>query len=148
MTVEQTIAQPADAVRRAVPGIALAAAVAIAAYGLNRAIGAWVPIPAMVLALIIGIALYPVAARPVCRPGLVFCGKVLLRWAVACLGLRVALADIASLGTAVAILVIATMAATIVAGFALARLFGQQTGFGALAGAATAVCGASATLAT
>src|SRR5262249_28213548 len=80
------IAQPADALRRAAPGVALAAAVAIAAYGLNRAIGTWVPIPAMVLALLIGIALYPVAARPVCRPGLVFCGKVLLRWAGA--GLR------------------------------------------------------------
>jgi uncharacterized integral membrane protein (TIGR00698 family) len=73
---------------------------------------------------------------------------VLLRWAVACLGLRVALADIASLGTAVAVLVIVSMAVTILAGFALARSFGQQPGYGALAGAATAVCGASATLAT
>src|SRR5262249_1459414 len=149
MAAEQTvIAQPADRRRRAAPGAALAAAVAIAAYGLNRAIGTWVPIPAMVLALLIGIALYPVAARPVCRPGLVFCGKVLLRWAVACLGLRVALADIASLGTAVAALVIVAMAATITAGFGLARLLGQTAGYGALAGAATAVCGASATLAT
>jgi uncharacterized integral membrane protein (TIGR00698 family) len=148
MTVEQTIAQPADALRRAAPGFALAAAVAIAAYWANRAIGAWVPIPAMVLALLIGIALFPVAARPVCRPGIVFCGKVLLRWAVACLGLRVALADIASLGTAVAVLVIVAMAATIAAGFAFARLLGQPAGYGALAGAGTAVCGASATLAT
>jgi uncharacterized integral membrane protein (TIGR00698 family) len=148
MAVEQTLAQPAHALRRMAPGVALAAAVAVAAYGANRAIEAWVPIPAMALALLIGIALYPVAARPVCRPGLVFCGKVLLRWAVACLGLRVALADIASLGTAVAILVIATMAATIVAGFAFARLLGQSVGYGALAGAGTAVCGASATLAT
>src|ERR1700740_2351634 len=121
MAAEPTlIAPPAHALRRAAPGLALAAAVAIAAYGLNRAIGTWVPIPAMVLALLIGIALYPVAARPVCRPGLVFCGKVLLRWAVACLGLRVALADIASLGSAVALLVIAAMAVTIAAGFAFA----------------------------
>jgi uncharacterized integral membrane protein (TIGR00698 family) len=149
MAVEQTlIAQPADALRRAVPGFALAAGVAIAAYGLNRVIEPWVPIPAMVLALLIGIALHPVAARPVCRPGLVFCGKVLLRWAVACLGLRVALGDIASLGTAVAALVIVAMVATIAAGFGLARILGQTAGYGALAGAATAVCGASATLAT
>lgn len=148
MAVETTLAQPADALRRALPGVALAAAVAVAAYAANRAIETWVPIPAMVLALLFGIALYPVAARPVCRPGLVFCGKLLLRWAVACLGLRVALADIASLGTAVAVLVIVSMAVTIVAGFALARFFRQPTGYGALAGAATAVCGASATLAT
>ncbi|HXW24082.1 MAG TPA: putative sulfate exporter family transporter, partial [Xanthobacteraceae bacterium] len=103
---------------------------------------------AMVLALLIGIALYPVAAKPACRPGIAFCGAVLLRWAVACLGVRVALADIAALGTAVAALVIAAMAATIAAGLALARLFGQPPGYGALAGAGTAVCGASATLAT
>ncbi|MBV8751600.1 MAG: putative sulfate exporter family transporter [Hyphomicrobiales bacterium] len=148
MAVETSLAQPADALRRALPGVALAAAVAVAAYGGNRAIGTWVPIPAMVLALLIGIALNPVAAWPVCRPGLVFCGKVLLRWAVACLGLRVALADIASLGTAVAVLLIVAMAVTIVVGFALARAFGQPAGYGALAGAATAVCGASATLAT
>src|SRR5262249_58678928 len=98
MAAEQTvIAQPADALRRAAPGVAIAAAVAIAAYGLNRAIGTWVPIPAMVLALLIGIALYPVAARPVCRPGLVFRGKVLLRWAVACLGPRASRAVISTL---------------------------------------------------
>jgi len=148
MAVETALAQPADALRRGAPGFALAAAVAVTAYAANRAIEGWVPIPAMVLALLIGIALYPVAARPICRPGLVFCGKVLLRWAVACLGLRVALADIASLGTAVAVLVILAMAVTILTGFALARLFGQPAGYGALAGAATAVCGASATLAT
>jgi uncharacterized integral membrane protein (TIGR00698 family) len=148
MAVETSLAQPADALRRALPGVALAAAVAVAAYAANRVIEGSVPIPAMVLALLIGIALNPVAAWPVCRPGLVFCGKVLLRWAVACLGLRVALADIASLGTAVAALVIVAMAVTILAGFALARALGQPSGYGALAGAGTAVCGASATLAT
>ena len=149
MAVQQAFSvHPAHALWRAAPGVALAAAVAVLAVSLNWALPSWVPIPAMVLALLIGIALNPVAARPMCRPGLVFCGKVLLRWAVACLGVRVALADIASLGTAVAALLIAAMAVTIAAGFALARLFGQSPGYGALAGAATAVCGASATLAT
>ena len=80
--------------------------------------------------------------------GIAFCGKTLLRWAVACLGIRIALADIASLGVAAAVLVVAAMAATLLSGFALARMFGQTVGFGALAGAGTAVCGASATLAT
>jgi uncharacterized integral membrane protein (TIGR00698 family) len=40
------------------------------------------------------------------------------------------------------------MAATLAAGFLLARLLSLERGFGALAGAGTAVCGASATLAT
>ena len=45
-------------------------------------------------------------------------------------------------------LVAVSMALTLVSGFLLARLFGQRAEYGALAGAGTAVCGASATLAT
>jgi uncharacterized membrane protein YadS len=45
-------------------------------------------------------------------------------------------------------LVIVAMAATIVTAVWLARRFGTGIGYGVLAGAATAVCGASATLAT
>ena len=40
------------------------------------------------------------------------------------------------------------MVVTVAAGFLLARWFNQEAGYGALAGAGTAVCGASATLAT
>ena len=40
------------------------------------------------------------------------------------------------------------MVLTILAGFLFARWFNQEAGYGALAGAGTAVCGASATLAT
>ena len=59
-----------------------------------------VPIPNMVIALVVGIALNPLAARPAVQPGMNFCVKTLLRWAVALLGLRVALGDIAALGGA------------------------------------------------
>ena len=106
------------------------------------------PIPAMVIALLIGIALNPIARSRRFQPGIVFCLKVLLRWAVALLGLRIALGDIAALGWATALLVIVSMLVTVATGFVCARLFGRQPGFGALAGAGTAVCGASATLAT
>ena len=102
----------------------------------------------MVIALFLGIALNGVAARPIFQPGLALSVKVVLRWAVALLGLRVSLGEIAALGLPVALLVVVAMAATVVAGFGLARPFGQPAPFGALAGAATAVCGASATLAT
>ena len=67
---------------------------------------------------------------------------------MALLGLRIALGDIAALGPATAMVVVVAMATTLAAGFAIARRLGQTDGFGALAGAATAVCGASATLAT
>ena len=135
-------------VRTLAPGIIFALAVAIIAVAGAPFVARIAPIPAMVLALIIGIALNPIAARPAFAPGLTFCVKKLLRWAVALLGLRVALGEIIALGLPVALLVVVSMALTVVAGFALARLFRQAPGFGALAGAGTAVCGASATLAT
>jgi uncharacterized integral membrane protein (TIGR00698 family) len=107
-----------------------------------------VPIPAMVLALLIGIAFNRIAARAVFQPGLVFCVKQVLRWAVALLGLRIALGDIAALGLGTGILVVISMVATIAAGFGFARALGLAAPYGALAGVGTAVCGASATLAT
>jgi uncharacterized integral membrane protein (TIGR00698 family) len=77
-----------------------------------------------------------------------FCVKKLLRWAVALLGLRIALGEIVALGLPTAFLIVLSMALTVASGFAFARFFGQDEGYGALAGAGTAVCGASATLAT
>ncbi len=122
--------------------------VAVIGYLAAPYVGRVVPIPAMVLALLVGIALNPiVGARPLTQPGMNFCVRTLLRWAVALLGLRVGLADIAALGAWTAFLIVASMAATIVSGFLFARFSGQGAGFGALAGVGTGVCGASATLA-
>jgi uncharacterized integral membrane protein (TIGR00698 family) len=135
-------------IRSILPGLLLSSVVAIAAVAAAPLVAKLIPIPAMVIALLIGIALNAVAERPLFQPGIVFCLKTLLRWAVALLGLRIALGEIAALGWTVAILVIVAMAATLVAGFALARAFTQNPAYGALAGAGTAICGASATLAT
>jgi uncharacterized integral membrane protein (TIGR00698 family) len=134
--------------RELAPGILFALAVAIAAVTSAPLVAHVAPIPAMVIALLIGIALNPVAARPTFQPGLTFCVKKLLRWAVALLGLRIALGEIIALGLPIALLVIFSMGLTVASGFWLARVFGQDAGYGALAGAGTAVCGASATLAT
>ena len=135
-------------IRSILPGLLLSSVVAVAAVAAAPLVAKLVPIPAMVIALLIGIALNAVAERPLFQPGIVFCLKTLLRWAVALLGLLIALGEIAALGWTVAILVIVAMAATLLAGFALARAFTQNPAYGALAGAGTAICGASATLAT
>ena len=135
-------------VRPFLPGLLLSAAVAVGAVGAARLLGGLVPIPAMVLALVIGIALNRLARRRSFQPGILLCLKVILRWAVALLGLRIALAEIADLGLETAILVVVAMAITLATGFLLARLLALERGYGALAGAGTAVCGASATLAT
>jgi uncharacterized integral membrane protein (TIGR00698 family) len=130
------------------PGIGLSTAVAVTAFAAATTVARVLPVPAIVIALFIGIALNRLAARAVFRPGMAFCVQTLLRWAVALLGIRVGLSDIIALGPATAGLVIVAMLVTIAAAFAFARLNGQTTAYAALAGAATAVCGASATLAT
>src|SRR5471032_930188 len=91
------------------PGFILSAAVAALAYLAAPYLPRALPIPAMVLALLIGIALNPIANRPAVRPGMAFCIRKLLRWAVALLGLRVALSDIAALGLATGVMIVAAM---------------------------------------
>jgi uncharacterized integral membrane protein (TIGR00698 family) len=129
------------------PGVALSAIVAVIGYLAAPYVAHIAPIPNMVIALAVGIALNPLAVRPVMQPGMAFCVRTVLRWAVALLGLRVGLADIAALGPETAALVVLSMVATLVSGFVFAHWSGQARGFGALVGVGTAVCGASATLA-
>jgi|SoiMethySBSTD1v2_1073268.scaffolds.fasta_scaffold469364_2 uncharacterized integral membrane protein (TIGR00698 family) len=145
----------APVLRRFAPGILLASGVAVAAAlaepviaALFRSLGSSYRLPTIVIALVIGIALHRVAIRPVFEPGLGWCVKRLLRFAIALLGVRIALSDIVELGVGTALLVIVAMGCTLVAGVYLARFLKVTDGYGTLAGAATAVCGASATLAT
>jgi uncharacterized integral membrane protein (TIGR00698 family) len=150
--LQTTAASPRDGasaiLRRLGPGIALAIAVAVAATLAAPLVATVFPMPAMVIALLLGIALNGLASQKVFEPGLAWCVKKLLRIAIGLLGIRIALGDIVDLGLAIALLVVAAMVLTVAAGFWLARFFQLDLGYGALAGAATAVCGASATLAT
>jgi hypothetical protein len=133
-----------DQARGILPGLALSALVAVAALTAAPVIGRVAPIPAMVLALVIGIALNPLARQPMFLPGIIFCMKVLLRWAVALLGLRIALGEIAALGLATAALVVVSMALTVASGFLFAA-FGQRAPRGAGGRGHRGLC-ASATL--
>src|SRR5262249_34201367 len=90
-------------IRGILPGLALSAVVAVPATAAAPLVGRLVPIPAMVIALLIGIALNPLARRPLFQVGIGFCLKTLLRWAVALLGLRIALGEIAALGLTTAL---------------------------------------------
>lgn len=144
----QAAAKLARPVAAAVPGLLLSLLVALAALLASSWAAGRIPLPAMVLALLFGMVLNPLARWPVFQPGTVFCLKRILRWSVALLGLRIALGDIAALGWSTGVLVVVSMIATLAAGFLFARLLSQHPAYGALAGAGTAICGASATLAT
>src|SRR5690242_5395533 len=99
----------AATVRRLAPGFMFASLVAVLAVVGAPYVARAITIPAMVLALLIGVVLNPVAARPAFQPGLVFCVKQLLRWAVALMGLRIALGDIAALGLSTGVVVVIAM---------------------------------------
>jgi uncharacterized membrane protein YadS len=99
------------------PGVALSAVVAAIGYVAAPFVAHVAPIPNMVIALVVGIALNPIAARPAMQPGMAFCVRTVLRWAVALLGLRVGLADIAALGLETGALIVVSMLATLVSGF-------------------------------
>ena len=134
-----------------IPGVALAAAiagVAVLAEAVMRRLTGGFALPALVIALLIGMALAAPARRAAFTPGLVWCVKTLLRVAIAILGLRISLADIIGLGPGTVVIVIGAMTLTIAASIWLSDRLGLGTSFGALAGAANAVCGASAALAT
>src|SRR6056297_3868725 len=125
------------------PGCALAALIAIAAAGLSDHYGA----PAMLFALLIGMAFHHLSDEPRTAPGLITASKGLLRLGVALLGMRLSFEDIASLGWLALSSVVLLVAATMLAGLGLARLTGRGSAFGTLAGGAVAICGASAALA-
>ncbi len=137
------------------PGVALCIAVVLAALAavpvikmLLGAVGANFSLPAIVIALVVGIALHQFSELPIMKAGVAWCAKPVLRFAVGLLGLRIALGDIAGLGLGTALTVMVAMAATLVTAMWLAKALGCSDGFGALSGAANAVCGASATVAT
>lgn len=137
------LAVSARTVRAALPGFLLAAVIALAAQALATRYGA----PAMLFALLIGMAFHHLAAEPRTAPGIALTSRTLLRLGVALLGLRLSFTDIASLGWAPVLGVVGLTALTIGVGVGLAVLLRRGAAFGVLAGGAVAICGASAALA-
>lgn len=136
---------------RTLPGAAAAIGVAIVATlsePVMKAVTGGFSLPAMVLALIIGILLSRLGDLALTRPGIEWCVRKLLRYSIALLGLRVAFADLSALGIDTLVLVAVAMAVTLASGVFFARRLGLSDGYGAISGAANAVCGASAALAT
>jgi uncharacterized integral membrane protein (TIGR00698 family) len=102
---------------------------------------------AMLFALLLGMALNFLAEEGRCLPGIELASSVVLRAGVALLGLRITFAQIEALGWASVVMVVATVAVTILAGVAIARLLRLGSALGTLTGGAVAICGASAALA-
>ncbi|MBU0861231.1 MAG: putative sulfate exporter family transporter, partial [Alphaproteobacteria bacterium] len=137
--VPQTLAWIAD--HRG--GIILAVTVALASSFLADHYNA----PAMLFALLIGMAFNFMTDTPRTMEGITFCSRTLLRVGVALLGLRLTFADVSQLGITPIIGVVGMLILTLLGGVVFARLFGRTTAFGLLTGGSVAICGASAAMA-
>jgi len=130
-------------VRLWAPGLIVSAVVGIAATFLSIQYKA----SAMLFALLLGMALHFLAEEGRCLPGIQFASSFVLRTGVALLGLRVTFSQVQALGWGTVLLVVGSVAVTILVGVALARALRLGSAFGTLTGGAVAICGASAALA-
>ncbi|ATF19263.1 YeiH family protein [Phaeobacter gallaeciensis] len=124
-------------------GILLVCVIAAAATFLSEHYGA----PAMLFALLIGMAFHFLYDDQKFTPGLEFSAKTLLRFGVGLLGLRLSIGDLESVGLGAVGAVVGFVMATLACGAILSILFGRKLAFGLLAGGSVAICGASAALA-
>lgn len=132
-----------DKLKTRLPGIWVAVITGLAALFLSQHYGA----PAMLFALLLGIALSFLYEDTQCKCGIEFTARELLRVGVALLGLRIAFSDLAALGWHTALLLLAAIFSTLGIGLVLSSAFGLQRRFGVLTGGAVGICGASAAMA-
>ncbi len=133
----------ADWIARNRGGVTVAATIALASSFLAEHYGA----PAMLFALLIGMAFNFLVIHPKAMEGIGFSSKTLLRVGVALLGLRLTFNDVSELGPWPVAAVFALLLLTLGAGVLFARIFGKSVAFGLLTGGSVAICGASAALA-
>lgn len=125
------------------PGVLISCLIALSAQFVSEHYGA----PAMLMALLFGIALNFLSEESRCKSGIAFSARTILRIGVALLGVRISFGMAADLGWAIVILVVGSVFATILFGILIARFFGHGPRFAFLSAGAVAICGASAALA-
>ena len=130
-------------IKTKLPGVLLSVIVGLAALFLSEHYGA----PAMLFALLLGIAMSFLYEGTKCKEGIEFTASHILRVGVGLLGLRVAFGDLLALGWQTALLLIVAIVSTIGIGIVLAKALGLRKRFGVLTGGAVGICGASAAMA-
>ncbi len=124
-------------------GFLVSVVVAVTAQFLSEHYGA----PAMLMALLLGIAFHFLAEEGRCVPGIAFTSRTVLRIGVALLGARISVELLMGLGAPLILLVIAGVILTILFGLLGSMILGRGWRFALLTGGSVAICGASAAMA-
>jgi uncharacterized integral membrane protein (TIGR00698 family) len=125
------------------PGLLLSATIALAVRFISDQLGG----PAMLYALLFGMAFNFLTEDERFAAGIYFASRNILRIGVALLGLRITTGEVLELGWPVVALIVAGVVATILIGGLIGRAFGLKADQSVLSAGAVAICGASAALA-
>ena len=137
------LARFTDKARLLAPGVLLSVTVAFASLFISSRYGG----PVMLYAILFGIAFNFMNDDPKTKPGVQYASKRILQLGVILLGASVTFSEIAELGWATALLVIAAVITTIAAGVIIGRSAGLTAPHATLSAGAVAICGASAAMA-
>jgi uncharacterized integral membrane protein (TIGR00698 family) len=125
------------------PGLLLIATAAVVA----RLLASVTVLPAVLLALLLGMGLFKLARNQGYASGIAFGSRTLLRCGVALLGVQITLSDFVRLGFGSAAVVLGSLAVTLILGQFIGRAFGLTEEESMVSAGAVAICGASAALA-
>lgn len=141
-------APAASRLKTLAPGLALATGVTALAYLIRGVTGLTLVSP-LVLGVFFGMAAHTVVTIPAsAKPGLKFAARPILRFAIILLGLQVTFGQVAEVGAAGFAAVAATLFITFFATRWIGTLLGIDRHLSELIAAGTAICGASAIVAT
>lgn len=130
------------------PGLAYTVLIAAAAYALRQIPGMGLVSP-LIIAIAIGMALHNVfGTAAAIKPGVKFALRRILRFAIVLLGLQLTFEQVRSVGLVGFSIVAFTLFATFFATRWFGRLMGVDKQLSELIAAGTAICGASAVIAT
>ncbi|MEM1428520.1 MAG: putative sulfate exporter family transporter [Pseudomonadota bacterium] len=129
--------------RHRMHGVFVSLVIAVAAMFVSEHYGA----PAMLMALLMGMALQSLSEEGPCVAGIAFSARQILRLGVALMGARISFGLAADLGAGVIGLLLAGVLFTILFGVLGARVMARGWRFGVLTGGSVAICGASAAMA-
>ena len=132
-----------ERLRRWLPGLTVAATVALAVSFISEHYGG----PPFLLALLLGMAFNFLAADARVRPGIDIAARSVLRIGVALLGIRITFDRILELGPGPVALAVSGVVVAISGGLLAAKLAGRSREEGLLSGGAVGICGASAAMA-